>query len=72
MDRNYIAKQAARLETKQDLLSLLNRIKMSWYEDLGMPDLFHPFTMRQLNYYSNPNHTFHKSQLLATGHLNLC
>jgi len=60
MDRNYIAQQAARLESKQDLLSLLNRIKMSWYEDLGMPDLFHPFTMRQLNYYSNPNHTFHR------------
>lgn len=60
MDRNYIAQQAARIETKQDLLSLLNRIKMSWYEDIGMSDLFHPFTMRQLNYYSNPNNTFHR------------
>lgn len=60
MDRKYIAQRASKMETKQDLLSLLNRIKMSWLEDIGMQDQFHPFTMRQLNYYSNPNHTFHR------------
>lgn len=60
MDRNYIAQQAAKMETKHDLLSLLNRIKISWFEDMGMTVKFHPFTMKQLNYYSNPNHTFHR------------
>ena len=60
MDRKHIAKLAGKMKTKEDLLSLLNRIKMSWLEDLGMQDQFRPFTMRQLNYYSNPNNTFHR------------
>lgn len=60
MDRNRIATLAAEMKTKEDFLSLLNRIKMSWLEDMGMQNQYHPFTMRQLNYYSNPNHTFHR------------
>ncbi|MBQ5528711.1 MAG: hypothetical protein IIU05_06650 [Bacteroidales bacterium] len=51
MDRNYIAQQAARIETKQDLLSLLNRIKMSWYEDIGMSDLSSPYVLTMLGDY---------------------
>lgn len=60
MDRKHIAELAGKMKTKGDLLSLLNRIKMSWLEEIGMQDQFRPFTMKQLNYYSNPNHTFHR------------
>lgn len=56
MDRKEIAKFAASMKTKADLLLLLNRIKG---EDLSIANAkMHktPFNIRQLNYYCNPNH----------------
>ncbi len=61
MDRNKIAQQASHLKNKGDLLNLLNLIKKAEIEDMGIdPSMFHPFTERQLNFYCNPNHTFHR------------
>ncbi len=60
MDKNSIAKAAQLLETKEDLLNLLNRIKSDEMAECGMPDKFHPFTMKHLNYYCNPNNSFHR------------
>lgn len=61
MDKQLIAAAAANLTSKQDLLSLLNEIKRDQRSDAGinMPE-FYPFTMAHLNYYCNPNHTFHR------------
>ena len=60
MDRTDIAKQASRMQTKEDLLALLNLIKRSELEDIGLQDQFFPITIRQLNYYCNPNHIYHR------------
>ena len=49
------------MKTKKDLLTLLNQIKKAEVEDLGLDlSLYHPFTIRQLNFYCNPKHTFHR------------
>lgn len=40
-----------------DLLTLLNKVKKALLEENGMGDLYHPFTLRQITFYSNPNHT---------------
>ena len=53
MDKEQIAKLAHQMETKEDLLALLNRIKMDEMAEMGLSDKFHPFTMRHINYYSN-------------------
>ena len=50
MEREYIANRVQHMKTKQDLLTLLNDIKA---DELG--DRAYPFTMRQLNFYSNPS-----------------
>lgn len=61
MDRKQIAQQASQLKTKKDLLNILNLIKKAEIEDLGLDSsLFHPFTEKQLNFYCNPNHAFHR------------
>jgi len=52
MDRQDIVRKVNEMETKTDLLSLLNELKA---DDLG--DRAYPFTMKQLNYYCNPNKT---------------
>lgn len=59
IDRESIATLAGKLKTKEDILGLLNRIKRSDMEDGGMADE-HPFTMKHINFYCNPNHTFHR------------
>ncbi len=59
MDRENIADLAKKLQTKEDLLNLLNRIKLSDMADGGMADE-HPFTMQHINFYCNPNHIFHR------------
>ena len=59
MDRESIAVLASKLKTKEDILSLLNRIKRSDMADGGVADE-HPFTMKHINFYCNPNHTFHR------------
>ena len=60
MDRTIIAKRASKMQTKEDLLGLLNHIKRAELEEIGLQDSFRPFTMKQLNFYCNPNHTFHR------------
>lgn len=60
MDRNQIAAMAQQIETKEDFLNLLNRIKQDEMAKVGMSDKFYPFTMKHLNYYCNPNNTFHR------------
>ena len=60
MDRTDIAKRASQMQTKEDFLSLLNLIKRSELEGIGLQDQFHPITIKQLNYYCNPNHIFHR------------
>ena len=52
MTRENIQKRVTGLQTKEDLLCLLNQLKE---EDLGHDR--YAFTLRQLNYYCNPNKT---------------
>lgn len=51
---------AHNMENREDLLHLLNSIKQSEMAEEGMGDKYHPFSLRQLTYYCNPNHTFHR------------
>ena len=60
MDRTIIAQQASQMQTKEDLLALLNRIKQAELVEMGVLDAFYPFTMKHLNFYCNPNHAFHR------------
>lgn len=61
MDRKQIAQKASQLKNKEDLLNLLNFIKKAEIEEIGiLSTTFHPFTEKQLNFYCNPNHTFHR------------
>ena len=61
MDRIQIAQQASLLKDKGDLLNLLNLIKKAEIENMGFDSsMCHPFTEKQLNFYCNPNHTFHR------------
>lgn len=60
MDKNSLAKATQQLETKEDLLRLLNQIKQDEMTECGMSDSFYPFTMKHLNYYCNPNNSFHR------------
>src|SRR5574344_748536 len=50
MEKEEIVNRVNRMNTKTDLLSLLNDLKA---DDLG--DSAYPFTMKQINYYCNPN-----------------
>lgn len=52
MQKEEIVYRVNRMNTKADLLSLLNELKA---DDLG--DAAYPFTMKQINYYCNPNKT---------------
>ena len=61
MDRKKIAQQASQLKDKGDLLNLLNLIKKAEIEGMGFDaSMYHPFTEKQLNFYCNPNHTYHR------------
>jgi retron-type reverse transcriptase len=60
MDRKRIAELASQMKTKEDLLALLNLIKRAELEEIGLQDLFYPFTMKHINYYCNPNNAFHR------------
>lgn len=61
MDKTQLAQIASQMSTRDDLLALLNRIKHDEIRELGFDaDKFYPFTMKQLLYYCNPNHTFHR------------
>lgn len=61
MDKAQIAQIASQMSTREDLLALLNRIKHDEIREFGSDaDKFYPFTKKQLLYYCNPNHTFHR------------
>ena len=61
MDKEQIAQKASHIKTKEDLLNLLNLIKKAEIEEMGFDSsMYHPFTEKQLNFYCNPNHTFHR------------
>lgn len=40
-----------------DLLILLNKIKKALLKERGLDNYYHPFKVRQINFFSNPNHT---------------
>ena len=47
------------MSTQEDLLSLLNHIKLDEMQDLCLgKGKFYPFTMRQLKFFCNPNHSY--------------
>lgn len=61
MDKTQTAQIASQMSTREDLLALLNRIKREKVRELGFDaDKFYPFTMKNLLYYCNPNHSFHR------------
>ena len=60
MDRQQIAATARQMKTPEDLLNLLNQIKQDELTEEGFADFFHPFTIKHINYYRNPNHSFHR------------
>ncbi len=60
MDKNQIAQVANQIQEREDLLSLLNKIRKDIVGDNGSESKFFPFTMKHLLYYCNPNHTFHR------------
>ena len=61
MDKMEIVQIASQMSTREDLLALLNRIKQDEIRESGFDaDKFYPFTMKQLLYYCNPNHVFHR------------
>lgn len=48
------------MENREDLLTLLNRIKRDEMEVMGFANKFHPFTTKHMNYYCNPKNVFHR------------
>lgn len=58
MEREQIAQLAHDMENRNDLLALLNRIKQDEAVEMGVQ--FFPFTMKQIRFYCNPNHAFHR------------
>ena len=60
MERKDIAQLAHQMETKEELLQLLNFLKEDEMREAGLAEHYHPFSMKLLNYYCNPNNTFHR------------
>src|SRR5574344_2466987 len=61
MDNAQLSQIASQMSTREELLALLNCIKQNEMRELGFDaDKFYPFTMKQLLYYCNPNHAFHR------------
>lgn len=56
IDLTDIQSEIAAMQTKQDLLDVLNEIKLHEALELGVKDK-HLISVRQLNYYKNPNNT---------------
>ena len=51
MEQTIIKQRAAKLQTKEDLLNLLNDIVK---DELGKEDAF-SFSLKQISYFCNPN-----------------
>lgn len=45
---------------KEYLLNLLNKIKHDEMIAAGFGDKFYPFSLKHINYYCNPNNSFHR------------
>lgn len=60
MDKEQIANLALQMETKEDLLKLLNLIKKDEMTKICFAKKFHPFTMKHINYYCDPRNAFHR------------
>jgi hypothetical protein len=60
MDKEQIAKLAHQMETKDDLVTLLNRIKKEEMAEMGFADKYYPFSQKLMNYYCNPKNSFHR------------
>ncbi len=60
MDKDKIVKLSQQLSDKTDLLALLNEIKQDEMTSMGLEDKFHPFTIKHINYYCNPNNQFRR------------
>lgn len=59
MERHEIVAEARKIQTKADLINLLNRIKAAdMPTDTTAP--FMPITERHINFYCNPNNTFRR------------
>lgn len=60
MEREQIATIAGAMANKENLLTLLNKIKLDEMIATGFGDKFYPFTSKHINYYCNPNNAFHR------------
>lgn len=60
MKREQIAKMAEAMADKEDFLNLLNKIKHDEMIAAGFGDKFYPFSLKHINYYCNPNNSFHR------------
>lgn len=61
MEKDQIRSIVSRMYSEEDLLSLLNQIKLDEMTKTSVsPVFFHPFTMKQLSYYSNPKHKYNR------------
>lgn len=61
MNKETIARLSHKMESKEDILTLLNQIKQDDVVEMGYDDAeFYPFTMKHINYYCNPNNSFHR------------
>ncbi len=59
MKKDYIKIIASRISTQEDLLSLLNHIKLDEMRNLCLDEgKFYPFTMKQLKFYCNPSQPY--------------
>ncbi|MBQ7855265.1 MAG: RNA-directed DNA polymerase [Muribaculaceae bacterium] len=60
MDKTHIIKHSLQLQQKEDLLNLLNQLKFDEMNAIGIGDKYHPFILKHIDYYCNPNNTFHR------------
>lgn len=59
MQKDYIKIIASRISTQEDLLGLLNHIKLDEMRNLCLDEgKFYPFTMKQLKFYCNPSQPY--------------
>jgi hypothetical protein len=61
MEKDQIRSIVSHMSSEEDLLALLNQIKLDeMTKSNASPRFFHPFTMKQLSYYSNPKHKYNR------------
>lgn len=61
MDKTQIIQIAAQMSTRDNLLALLNRIKLDEVRESGLSaEQFYPISLKHLLYFCNPNNAFHR------------